>query len=55
MGDAVPVVKDLLKKGADINATCGRYGSTLQAALFSVNKMVVQLLLEKEHVSVPGG
>lgn len=43
----IPIVDDLLKKGADINASGGSYGSALEVASDSGHESVVQLLLGK--------
>jgi ankyrin repeat protein len=39
--------RQLVEKGADVNAQGGRYGSALQAASARGHDQVVQLLLEK--------
>jgi ankyrin repeat protein len=43
----VHTVKDLLSKGADVNAQGGRYGNALQAASQRGHSAIVELLLSK--------
>jgi hypothetical protein len=51
-----PIVKLLLKKGADVNAQGGSYGNALQAASYRGNEPIVKLLLEKgANVNAHGG
>lgn len=40
------IVQLLLEKGAHINAQCGRWGNALQAAAYSQNKAVIEILIE---------
>lgn len=44
---SVPIAEDLLKKGADINASGGEFGSALQAASYFGHESIVTLLLDK--------
>lgn len=50
------IVRQLLEKGADINAQGGLYGTALQAASLDRDSSIVQRLLEKEaNVNAQGG
>lgn len=56
LGGSVSVAEDLLKKGADVNATGGFYGNALQAASSLGDEPVVRLLLDKRAgVNTVGG
>lgn len=47
MAGSVSIAEDSLKKGADINAAGGLFGSALQTASFFGHSSVVQLLVDK--------
>ncbi|KAJ5095220.1 Pfs NACHT and Ankyrin domain protein [Penicillium argentinense] len=52
----VAPARDLINKGADVNAQGGVYGNALQAASFRGRQEIVQLLLDKgADVNVQGG
>ncbi|KAF5139369.1 Ankyrin repeat domain-containing protein 50 [Metarhizium anisopliae] len=52
----VAPARDLLDKGADVNAEGGRYGNALQAASWSGHFEVVKLLLDKgADINAQGG
>lgn len=47
----VSITEDLSKKGTDVNASDGEYGSALQAASICGHNILVQMLLEKEQTA----
>ena len=53
---SVQCIQLLLDHGADINATCGKYGTALQAAAFNYRIHSIRLLLDKgADVNAEGG
>uniref|UniRef100_A0A0B7JWZ5 NACHT domain-containing protein n=1 Tax=Bionectria ochroleuca TaxID=29856 RepID=A0A0B7JWZ5_BIOOC len=56
LGGLLRVARELVNKGADINAQGGEYGSTLQAASYRGHSEIVKLLLDKgADINAQGG